>query len=292
MFAEAAAGRGVSSFQTTIPAPRTPPPNFHAWQPTQQLGAGPGQIPVTDQTPANPYGMNAEAAERYRSKAFRLSLVSTVAVLAVMGYSVWATTRAQNHADQQTANDAAKLVPTFSTASFPGPQTASTPSSEPSHSAQTSAADNGSSTQSLLTPAGARGVIKQILAVSGGSRVVSMTIYDDHASFDVVKKDDPTVYDTYDYNNGKAAFSMTGRALDDGEPTLDPYQVKWDALPGLLKDANSTLNVKNPNDHYVIVDSDIIDHNLRLRVYVGDDYRSGYLLADLKGKVQERYPQE
>ena len=67
-------------------------------------------------------------------------------------------------------------------------------------------------------------MIKQIFAVSGGNRVVSMTVYDDHASFDVVKKDDPAVYDTYSFVNGQAVFSMTGGALDQGEPALDPYR--------------------------------------------------------------------
>ena len=119
-----------------------------------------------------------------------------------------------------------------------------------------------------------------------------MTVYDDHASFDVVKKDDPGVYDTYSYIDGKAGFSMTGETLDQGEPALDPYTVDWDALPALLADANKTLNVKSPTMHYVIVDSDIIDHTLGLRVYLADTYRSGHLNADLKGKILERYPQE
>ncbi|MEY9854434.1 hypothetical protein ABH935_000031 [Catenulispora sp. GAS73] len=288
-------------------------PGYDAWPQTQQLG-GTGQVPITDQIPGgppgrppiNPYGngssyrdgASAEAAAKYRSKALRLSTISTVAVLGVMGFSVWATTRAESHANQQGGNGAANNAPTFSMPSFPNVQAdgSSTPPSGPT-SAQTSSqgsADSGSSTATgqLLTPAGVRGVIGKIFAVSGGNRVVSMTVYDDHASFDVVKKTDSTVYDTYSFNNGRASFSMTGSTLDQGEPALDPTTVNWDALPALLKDADSSLNVKNPKYHYVIVESDIIDHTLSMKVYLGDDYRSGYLIADLKGKVLQRYPQE
>jgi hypothetical protein len=272
---------------------------------TDQLPGGSGPRP-----PVNPYGsgnsgyvynngMAPDAVERHRSKAFRLTTLSTVAVLGVMGFSVWTSTRADSHAnhrgsDNTANNNAANNNSTFSAPSFTDTQAAAGSSSQAPTSAASSTAGGGDSkaTQHLLTPAGVRAVIKQIFAVSGGNRIVSMTVYDDHASFDVVKKDDPTVYDTYSFSNGKAEFSMTGSTLDQGEPALDPNTVNWDALPALLKDANSSLNVKNPNYHYVIVDSDIIDHTLSMRVYVGDDYRSGYLSADLKGKITERYPQE
>ncbi|ACU73659.1 serine/threonine protein kinase [Catenulispora acidiphila DSM 44928] len=311
MLAQVEAGRSVTGLQAQVPGNFAGGTGYTNWQQTIQYG-GTGQMPVTDQMagyaghpPVNPYGntstsypagMSPEATERYRSKAFRLTTMSTVAVLAVMGISVWATTRAQSHGNRTGGADPANSSPAFSMPSFSDPVAVagSSPPSQSSTTATAASAGGGSSTatQHLLTPAGVRAVIKQIFAVSGSNRVVSMTVYDDHASFDVVKKDDPKVYDTYDYSNGKAAFSMTGSTLDEGEPALDPYTVNWDALPGLLKDANSSLNVKNPNYHYVVVDSDIIDHTLGLRVYVGDDYRSGYLSADLKGKILERYPQE
>ena len=320
MFAHVESGGSVGAFQQTIPAPRMPAgpaaQGYDEWL-TRKFGStGQNPMPVTDQLPGgsgprgpiNPYGngdpdyayngaYSPEAAQRYRSKAFRLTTISTVAVLGIMGASVWFSTQAENHAGHLADNNAATNVPTFSMPSSPGTKAALASTSQApttAASSSSSAADSGGSTatQHLLTPAGVRAVIKQIFAVSGGNRVVSMTVYDDHASFDVVKKDDPGVYDTYDFVNGKAGFSMTGNALDQGEPALDPYTVNWDALPGLLKDADSSLNVKNPKYHYVVVDSDIIDHTLSMRVYIGDDYRSGFLSADLKGKITERYPQK
>ena len=316
MFAHVESGGSVGAFHQTIPAPRMPDTpaaqGYDEWLTRKFGNTGQTPMPVTDQLlggsgprrPVNPYGngnpeyayngaYSPEAAERYRSKAFRLTTISTVAVLGIMGFSVWASTRAEDHAGNLANNNAATNVPTVSLPSNPDTRAAVGSSSQAPTTAS-SAADGGDSTatQHLLTPAGVRAVIKQIFAVSGGNRVVSMTVYDDHASFDVVKKDDPGVYDTYDFVNGKAGFSMTGDTLDKGEPALDPYTVNWDALPALLKDANSSLNVKNPKYHYVVVDSDIIDHTLSMRVYIGDDYRSGYLSADLKGKITERFPQE
>jgi serine/threonine protein kinase len=319
MFAHVESGGSVGAFQQTIPAPRMPAgpaaQGYDEWL-TRKFGdTGQNPMPATDELPGgsgprppiNPYGngnpdyayngaYSPEAAERYRSKAFRLTTISTVAVLGIMGASVWFSTQAESHAGHLGNNDAATNVPTFSLPSTADTKAARASTSQTPTTASSSAAGGGDSTatatQHLLTPAGVRSVIKQIFAVSGGSRVVSMTVYDDHASFDVVKKDDPGVYDTYDLVNGKAEFSMTGNALDQGEPALDPYTVNWDALPALLKDANSSLNVKNPKYHYVVVDSDIIDHTLSMRVYLGDDYRSGFLSADLKGKITDRYPQK
>jgi serine/threonine protein kinase len=319
MFAHVESGGTVGAFQQTIPAPRMPAgpaaQGYDEWLTRKfgNTGQNPMPMPVTDQLPGgsgprppiNPYGngnpdyayngaYSPEAAARYRSKAFRLSTISTVAVLGIMGASVWFSTRAESHAGHLANNNAATNVPTVSMPSSADTKAAAASTPQASTSSSTTTADSGDSTatQHLLTPAGVRAVIKQIFAVSGGNRVVSMTVYDDHASFDVVKKDDPGVYDTYDFVNGKAGFSMTGDALDQGEPALDPYTVNWDALPGLLKDANGSLNVKNPKYHYVVVDSDIIDHTLSMRVYLGDDYRSGFLEADLKGKITDRYPQK
>lgn len=320
MFAHVESGGSVGAFHQTTPAPRMPAgpaaQDYDEWL-TRRFGTtGQNPMPVTDQLPGgsgprrpiNPYGdgnpdyayngaYSPQAAERYRSKAFRLSTISTVAVLGIMGFSVWASTRAENNAGNLANNNAATNVPTVSLPSNPGTRAAvgsssQAPATAASSSSSSAGGGDSAATQHLLTPAGVRAVIKQIFAVSGGNRVVSMTVYDDHASFDVVKKDDPGVYDTYDFVNGKAGFSMTGQALDQGEPALDPYTVNWDELPALLKDANSSLNVKNPKYHYVVVDSDIIDHTLSMRVYIGDDYRSGYLSADLKGKIIERFPQE
>ena len=319
MFKQVEAGGSVSAFVPTIPAPRMPDSaaaqSYDEWLTRKFGNTGQNQLPVTDQLPGgsgprppiNPYGngngdsgsihaypggMSPEAAERYRSKAFRLTTISTVAVLGIMGFSVWASTRAESHANQ-LSNNAANNAPTSSASAVPDMHAATGSTSQAPTSSASPTADSGSiDPQHLLTPAGVRAVIKQILALSGGSRVVAMTVYDDHARFDVVKKDDPGVYDTYEFMDGKAKFWTTGSTLDQGEPALDPYSVNWDALPALLKDANSSLNVKNPTDHYVVLESDIIDHTVSLKVYVSDTYRDGYLSADLKGKVIKRYPQE
>jgi hypothetical protein len=183
-----------------------------------------------------------------------------------------------------------------SDASSPGSDPISAPATGINTSGQdqpagsASAADPPAAGKSLLTPEGVRGVIAKILKVSGGTKVVKMVVYDDHASFDVVKKDDPGVYDTYIYINGQAKFQMTGDTLDQGEPALDPTKINWDALPTMIKDANGSLNVKKPKYRYVVVDSDIITHVPEMMFYLADDYRGGYIAADLKGDVTRRMP--
>ena len=325
MFAHVESGGSVGAFQQTIPAPRMPASpaaqGYDEWLTRKFGNTGQNPMPVTDQLPGgsgprrpiNPYGdgngygtsdsgyiyngatgQEAMSAQRRRAKT-RRAAITTVAVLGAAGFAAGMMTWTHDHADKLASNNAATNVPTVSLPSGPDKTAAIGSSSQDSTTAAsstTAGSGDSTATQHLLTPAGVRAVIKQIFAVSGGNRVVSMTVYDDHASFDVVKKDDPGVYDTYDFVNGKAGFSMTGDALDQGEPALDPYTVNWDALPALLKDANSSLNVKNPKYHYVVVDSDIIDHTLSMRVYLGDDYRSGFLEADLKGKITDRYPQK
>jgi serine/threonine protein kinase len=294
MLAQVEHGESVTAFQpqAPIPGPRMPnsgtlpPQGYGGWSQTREFG-GP-------QPPVNPYGqtdqaayagMSPAAAEKYRSKAFRLTALSTVGTLAIMGFSVWASTRAQSHANQNAINQ--NNLPTFSMPSLPDNQP------QDSTTQQSTAGSSSAATGNLLTPAGIRGAIAQVLKSTGGTHVVAMNVYPDHATFDVVKKDDPTAFDTYMYSKGQVSFWVQGQALEDGEPALDPNKINWDALPGLLKQADTTLNVKKTasTEHYVIVDSDIITHVPEMAVYISDQYHSGYIAADLNGKVTRTAPE-
>jgi serine/threonine protein kinase len=304
MLAQVEHGESVTAFQpqaqAPIPGPRTPnsgtlpPQGYEGWSQTRQFGGPTDQIPgAAPQPPINPYGqtdqvhagMSPAAAEKYRSKAFRLTALSTVGTLAIMGFSVWASTRAQHNANQITNN--LTTAPTFSIPSSPGNQAQDSTTQQ--SAAQSSAP---AATGNLLTPAGIRAVIAQVLKSTGGTHVVAMNIYPDHATFDVVKKDDPTAFDTYLYSKGQVTFWVQGQALDDGEPALDPNKINWDALPGLIKQADTSLNVKvtASTERYVVVDSDIITHVPEMRVYMSDQYHDGYLAADLNGKVTRTEP--
>jgi serine/threonine protein kinase len=235
---------------------------------------------------ANPYDQHTiQTKRRTRVGAYTVSGVAALATCLTMVYLVHHAAKAANHTANQHGGGLSHSSTTADSPLVP----AVNESSQPADSRPTDDQPSQSG-KTLLTPDGVRGVIAKVLKVSGGTRIVAMTVYPDHASFDVVKKDDPTVFDTYLYSDGKAKFSRKGEALDKGEPALDPTAINWDALPALIKDGTASLGVKKPTLTYVIVDSDIISHVPEMRFYVTDDYRGAYIAADLKGKVTRREP--
>ncbi|MGW3917384.1 serine/threonine protein kinase, partial [Streptomyces sp. NPDC005070] len=72
--------------------------------------------------------------------------------------------------------------------------------------------------------------------------------------------------------------------------SLDSFD--WDVLPALLKQAKKDLNVQRPTMRYVLVRpaDDTFDTPLGLAVYLADEHVTGYLDADLKGKVTRVMP--
>ncbi|MFL6115983.1 MAG: serine/threonine-protein kinase, partial [Catenulispora sp.] len=253
--------------------------------PTSQFA---DRIPTAGTGPvANPYDEHTVQTKRRTTRAgsYTISGVVALASCLTVVYLVHNAAKSANHAGNHAGSGPPRSSATAGSPFAPAVNQSSQPADT-----QSSDSQPAQSGKNLLTPAGVRGVIAKVLKASGGSRIVSMTVFPDHAEFDVVKKDDPTVFDTYIYTNGKAEFSSKGEALDQGEPALDPTAINWDALPTLMKDANASLGVKKPTVDYVIVDSDIITHVPEMSFYLGDDYRTGYISADLKGKVTRRMP--
>jgi hypothetical protein len=48
--------------------------------------------------------------------------------------------------------------------------------------------------------------------------------------------------------------------------------------------------VPHPKTRYLIIGSDIIDETPTIMVYLSDDYGSGFLTADPRGKVTDTHP--
>ncbi|GGS75581.1 protein kinase [Nonomuraea spiralis] len=144
--------------------------------------------------------------------------------------------------------------------------------------------------ENLLTAAGARAAIKALKPVMGGTKVVRMVIYPTYASAEAPLKNDPGVYDRYSYRDGVATRDGSGSTVR--TPTVDLAKFNWDALPALFKKAESTLGVRKPKSRYIIVDPDFVFTSTRqvLLVYLSDDYRTGYLVADARGRVLKTYP--
>jgi hypothetical protein len=138
----------------------------------------------------------------------------------------------------------------------------------------------------LLTPAGMRGMIAKLKPVIGGTKVVKMSIHPTHASVYVPRKDDPEVYDSYDYRDGEVTGPTAGSTFD--TPLVDLAKFNWNALPNLLKKAKQDLGARAPISHHMIVDPDYSFTSTRqvLLVYASDEYnRGGYLVANPQGKV-------
>ncbi|NEA17061.1 hypothetical protein G3I29_16360 [Streptomyces halstedii] len=146
----------------------------------------------------------------------------------------------------------------------------------------------------LLTPDGARQVVKGLEKVMGGTRVTDFTLYGEHASADAPLATNPKLYDRYTYREGRAERDNAGGTLSASDTSVDLEKVDWDKLPSLLADAEKSLNIPDPDSRYLIVDPASPFHGDRpvLRVYVSDDYGGAFLTAELDGKIIERNPRD
>jgi hypothetical protein len=149
----------------------------------------------------------------------------------------------------------------------------------------------GTSNVNLLTPAGVRSVIKALRPKIGGTKVVKLAVYPQYAYVTAPTKADKTEYDQYEYRHGKLTRMDVGAGTRKaGDPLIDLAKVNWDALPGLLKQADKKLKVPKPENRYVLLDSGLIDKVPSLTIYLTDKYGSGRLETDLKGRVTSVLP--
>ncbi|MBV7244266.1 protein kinase [Streptomyces sp. MW-W600-10] len=146
--------------------------------------------------------------------------------------------------------------------------------------------------ENLLTPDGARAAIKALKPLMGGTKVTDFTLYGEHASAEAPLKSNAALYDRFSYRDGRAENDDMGGTLTSGSATIDLNSVDWDVLPALLKTAEKTLNVDEPESRYVIVDPASPFHEDRpvLRVYVSDSHGGAFLTAELDGRVIEKNP--
>lgn len=146
--------------------------------------------------------------------------------------------------------------------------------------------------ENLLTPDGARAAIKALKPLMGGTKVTDFSLFDEHASAEAPLKSNAALYDRFSYRDGRAENDEMGGTLMSTDTTVDLNSVDWDALPALLKTAEKTLNIPDPESRYVIVDPSSPFHDDRpvLRVYVSDTHGGAHLTAHLDGRVIEKHP--
>ncbi|NRQ35810.1 serine/threonine protein kinase, partial [Nonomuraea sp. NN258] len=142
----------------------------------------------------------------------------------------------------------------------------------------------------LLTPQGVRTAIAALKPVMGGTKVFRAVIYPEYAMVDAPVKGDEHAIDVFSYRDGQAKLDRHGSTSRDAP--VDLMKFDWDVLPALLRKADQDLGVRKPKSRYLIVDTSVDFSGVRetVRVYVSDDHRSGYLVANTRGKVITMYP--
>ncbi|WP_424918429.1 serine/threonine-protein kinase [Streptomyces sp. wa1064] len=285
LLAEAARTGGSPAPTPTEPVRERPasahPASAHA---TPASGGNPYQQPATD-----PYDAHLERGRRVERRVWRISAASSVvSAVVIAGAIIWTadpfSSRGSDSDDRPRDRASAPQV--------------SAPAPAPVADGSDGSGDTGGSeeeapeAEDLLTPEGARAAIKAMKPVMGGTKVTDFTLYGDHASADAPLKSNAALYDSFSYRDGRAKNDDRGGTLTSGTTTIDLNSVDWDALPTLLRTAEKTLNVDEPESRYVIVDPSSPFHEDRpvLRVYVSDSHGGAFLTAGLDGRVIEKNP--
>ncbi|MEU8100224.1 protein kinase domain-containing protein [Streptomyces rubiginosohelvolus] len=314
LLAEAARGGGSTPPTPTQPVRERPasahpasahpvsahPGSVHA-APTQSAATppprpGPGSAPFgapEDRVPTG-YGTPppaADAASRERGRrierrVWRISAASSVvSAVVIAGAILWTagafSTESSGGDDLPRDRASAPQVP----APTPDPIADGSDGSDEQDAPE-------AETANLLTPDGARTAIEALKPLMGGTKVTDFTLYGEHASAEAPLKSNAALYDRFSYRDGRAKNDDMGGTLMSGSTTVDLDSIDWDALPALLKTAEKTLNVEDPESSYVIVDPSSPFHDDRpvLRVYVSDAHGGAFLTAELDGRVIEKNP--
>lgn len=143
----------------------------------------------------------------------------------------------------------------------------------------------------LHTAAGMQALMAQVKRLTGSTKVVKLAAYPTYASFDAPVKTDKEVYDTFFFRDGTASKQSNGSKITN--PLVDLKSFDWNTLPALFRKADKVLGVRKPTAHYLVIDpgfAPLFGKSPFMMVYVGDDHRTGYLVADAHGRVIKTYP--
>ncbi|MFE7624493.1 protein kinase [Streptomyces sp. NPDC057509] len=173
------------------------------------------------------------------------------------------------------------------------PSATRSPTPTPSPSRTSSPSPSPTKETDLLTPAGARRVVKELKAVTGGTTVFpGFVVYPENATGNVVVNDekmpDEKVFDGFEYRDGKGKRHHN-EGLVNGQHLIDLTQVDWDGLPRLLRIAQTELGVRkaDPMESYVIIDW--YDGQKALMIHANGEYQtSSLLIATFDGKILRR----
>ncbi|HEV2347269.1 MAG TPA: serine/threonine-protein kinase [Actinocrinis sp.] len=259
-----------------------------AFGPTDAVYAqnGAGNAPTPYASASSSGNVNVTSGpRRRRTAAFVASITGTAAVGLALAL-VW--TLHDSPASASTGNNGNSGNNTGGVSSTASPSAGTSGGASPSASADGGGGGDQSQASNLLTPAGARALVNVIHQQLGNRKIIELVLYPDYAALEAETASDPTLYDEYWYRGGNLTRESGGTITD--EVPVDLSAVNWNALPTLLSAAGKQLKIPHPTSQYVIVEGNWIDQGPGLGIYLGDDYGSAYLLADLKGRIIESFP--
>ncbi|MFH9371519.1 serine/threonine-protein kinase [Streptomyces anulatus] len=232
----------------------------------------------TSRTPVHATG----AAGRSRR---RLVLPAVLLGALVAGLLAWEYAPAFGGDDKPSAG--ASSTPSGVRTPTSGPSASLTPSPTPSPTPTLKEETD------LLTPSGARRVLKKMEAVTGGTKVLpSFGLRRDRASGNTLLHEEIVpgrkMFDNFSYEDGQGTLQGAEGILK-GHHLLDLDRVDWDALPRLLRIAQTELGVLklNPDDSRVTFDW--YEGQAAMLIYVNGEYQtSGMLITAFDGRIIRR----
>ncbi|WP_030077499.1 serine/threonine-protein kinase [Streptomyces baarnensis] len=175
------------------------------------------------------------------------------------------------------------------------PSAARTPTSSPSASLSSSPSPSPTLKEEtdLLTPSGARRVLKKMKEVTGGTKVLpTFDLRPDRASGNTLLDEEMVpgkkVFDNFSYKDGRGSLQGAEGILK-GHHLLDLDQVDWDTLPRLLRIARTELGVLKPDPDGSYVIFDWYEGQAAMLIYVNGEYQTGgILIASFDGRIIRR----
>ncbi|MCX4489632.1 protein kinase [Streptomyces anulatus] len=261
--------------ETADEAPAPVPVPYTPTEPAAAGSDGAGDSGAeTSRTPTHGTG----AAGRSRR---RLVLPAVLSGVLVAGLLAWEYAPAFGGDDKRSAGASST------------PSGGRTPTSGPSASLTSSPTPTPKEETDLLTPSGARRVLKEMEAVTGGTKVLPVfSLQPDSASGQTLLDEEMVpgkkVFDSFSYKDGQGTLQGNAGILE-GHRLLDLDRVDWDALPRLLRIARTELGVLKPNPDDTQVNFDWFEGQGAIVIHVRGEYRTiGTLISAFDGRIIRR----
>lgn len=146
----------------------------------------------------------------------------------------------------------------------------------------------------MLTPNGIRTALKAIEDKTGRDTFGDLKVYPEYVSVWAMVPGSSTRYDNYTYHPGSGVEKGIIKGTLIGREPVSLKNYRWDKLPSLLAYAEKKLNVDKPTSRYLLLQapSKLSNTPAGIAIYLGDDYTTGYLVADPQGRVTKVMPAE